>query len=503
LGAGIIIGAFWAYEVLGWGGYWGWDPVENSSLVPWLTILALFHGLLVQRRFGSLIKTNFLLAIVSYTLVIYATFLTRSGVLADFSVHSFQDLGINMYLILFIFSILLTGLLLFRKRFKKISGNSLDFTYINKGNIILIGICVLIGSGIFILLGTSMPLISKLFGSPSQVGISYYNKVNIPFGIVMGLLLGLAPFISWKNSGSSQIKSLIIPIVLSGLSAAAAVIAGMIDVFQIFFIFFAAFALWGVGLMFIGIIISGVFNRNQTVVLTRDVPASALGFQLLYQEMVPQPNGKDFVSIRVSDEKSNYTALPRLYYSSYNRSMMREPDVKNGILQDIYLAPLQKVENQSQSKPKNLSMKKGEKKMFGDYEIYFKGFDMSNFQENDGFRVSANLEIARGNIKCAVHPSLLIKGNEEKRKPVEIPIFAEYAETAPKVVLLALNANDKSIHLGFEGLTKNQPASGETTDKIAVEISKKPFMSILWLSTILLTLGTIISLHRTINISRT
>ncbi|MEJ2543480.1 MAG: cytochrome c biogenesis protein CcsA, partial [Calditrichaceae bacterium] len=88
LGAGIILGAFWAYETLGWGGYWGWDPVENSSLIPWLTVLALLHGLLVQNMKGSLKKTNYFLSTITFILVIYATFLTRSGVLSDFSVHS-------------------------------------------------------------------------------------------------------------------------------------------------------------------------------------------------------------------------------------------------------------------------------------------------------------------------------------------------------------------------------------------------------------------------------
>jgi cytochrome c-type biogenesis protein CcmF len=83
------MGGVWAYKVLGWGGYWGWDPVENGSLIPWLCNIGLLHGLLVQRATGSLRRTNFFLAVTSYALVLYASFLTRSGVLADFSVHSF------------------------------------------------------------------------------------------------------------------------------------------------------------------------------------------------------------------------------------------------------------------------------------------------------------------------------------------------------------------------------------------------------------------------------
>ncbi|MFB3126741.1 MAG: cytochrome c biogenesis protein CcsA, partial [Candidatus Acidiferrales bacterium] len=91
---GVILGGRWAYAVLGWGGYWGWDPVENGSFIPWLANTALLHGLLVQRVTGSLRRTNFFLATTSYVLVLYASFLTRSGVLADFSVHSFVNLGL-------------------------------------------------------------------------------------------------------------------------------------------------------------------------------------------------------------------------------------------------------------------------------------------------------------------------------------------------------------------------------------------------------------------------
>ena len=89
LGAGIFLGGYWAYAVLGWGGYWGWDPVENSSLVPWLVLIALVHGLVIQRRGGALVRTNLVLAMLSFVLVLYSTFLTRSGILSNFSVDSF------------------------------------------------------------------------------------------------------------------------------------------------------------------------------------------------------------------------------------------------------------------------------------------------------------------------------------------------------------------------------------------------------------------------------
>ncbi len=100
LGAGLMLGGYWAYGVLGWGGWWGWDPVENSSLVPWIVTIILVHTMLVQIVTGKLVRTNFVLAILAYLLVVYSTFLTRSGILANSSVHSFVDPGTFAYVLL-------------------------------------------------------------------------------------------------------------------------------------------------------------------------------------------------------------------------------------------------------------------------------------------------------------------------------------------------------------------------------------------------------------------
>ncbi|MCP4706596.1 MAG: cytochrome c biogenesis protein CcsA, partial [candidate division Zixibacteria bacterium] len=107
------MGGYWAYKTLGWGGYWAWDPVENTSFVPWIISIALMHGMLIERKMGAFRRSNILLTISIFLLVIYGTFLTRSGVLADFSVHSFVDLGTNAVLISFIISFVLISLGLF------------------------------------------------------------------------------------------------------------------------------------------------------------------------------------------------------------------------------------------------------------------------------------------------------------------------------------------------------------------------------------------------------
>jgi len=163
LGIGIFLGAYWAYTVLGWGGYWGWDPVENSSLIPWLVIVALMHGLLLQKRKKVLVKTNIFLALLSLILVFYSTFLTRSGVLSDFSVHSFGDLGSSGNLIFFIIFFIIISVFLFIKRIRDMISEPLGEKIFTVENIICFGILALCFYSLFILIGTSMPILSGIF----------------------------------------------------------------------------------------------------------------------------------------------------------------------------------------------------------------------------------------------------------------------------------------------------------------------------------------------------
>ncbi|MDH3251762.1 MAG: cytochrome c biogenesis protein CcsA, partial [Ignavibacteria bacterium] len=178
LGLGIMLGAYWAYGVLGWGGYWGWDPVENSSLVPWITSVALLHTLLAQRRKHKYLRTNFVLAILSFVLVVYSTFLTRSGVLGDSSVHSFTDPGRTVYLILFGFLAVCTivglGLLVMRRNdLRPVKGDS---GLLSRESALGLGTLALLLSAAVILFGTSLPIMT----ASTTVEPSFYDRTNLP-----------------------------------------------------------------------------------------------------------------------------------------------------------------------------------------------------------------------------------------------------------------------------------------------------------------------------------
>ena len=225
---GFIMGGVWAYKVLGWGGYWGWDPVENGSLIPWLCNAALLHGLLVQRVTGSLRRTNFFLAITSYVLVLYASFLTRSGVLADFSVHSFNNLGLSSFLLAFLGVAIVAGYGLLLARLRDIPkapealGSFSRESFMWLGQLVFMLMCALVT------VGMSAPLITRAFGPPSNVQTDYYNLVNAPLAIALGLLLGISPLLRWrKHDPAAFLKAALPATAFAALFAITAVVWGV------------------------------------------------------------------------------------------------------------------------------------------------------------------------------------------------------------------------------------------------------------------------------------
>ena len=202
LSAGIILGGYWAYNELGWGGYWAWDPVENSSLMPWLTLTAFIHSSMIQEKRGMLKKWNFLLATSTYILVILGTFITRSGVIS--SVHSFtaENLGPMFFTFLAIL-ILYTVLWFFKRKSYLDTPDKIDsFTSREGGflynNLILILMCFTI------MWGTLFPILSEAWdGNKIYVGASYFNQLNIPIGLVLLFLMGIGPLLSWNYTSQS------------------------------------------------------------------------------------------------------------------------------------------------------------------------------------------------------------------------------------------------------------------------------------------------------------
>jgi cytochrome c-type biogenesis protein CcmF len=521
LGAGIIIGAFWAYETLGWGGYWGWDPVENSSLIPWLTILALLHGILVQRRNQTLPKTNFFLAIISFVLVLYATFLTRSGVLEDFSVHSFQNLGFNNLLIVFMAGTLALGLGFFIGRFRDIPVEPMDMSSLNRENGLLASMIVFSASAFLTFLGTSSPIITGLLGDPSQVDTSFYNQVNMPVGALMAIFLGITPFLLWIEKDMKSLpRRLLLPAILAVVATIITSVAGDLSTGETLFLLAAYFALFansivlfhqwkiswrniagplshfGVGILLVSIIISGNYASEERIMLEQGKPVTVMDHHLTYQGLKPMADGKNILEIEVNSGGQSYLARPRIYRTK-NSEVMREPHVKSGFISDLYISPLELRPAAQSNHGSHLSLVKGETKKVEGLSVTFLNFDMKPHDDGSSFNVGAVLQVGDGDHTHTVMPVLTMGAGGKHSEPVEIPTHGKY-EPEISVTLNALDADKKSVDLHFQGLGGSPSASeSRTGEQLIIEFSRKPFMSILWLGSILLLVGSVIALtHR-------
>ena len=217
LGVGIMMGGYWAYVTLSFGGYWAWDPVENSSLVPWIVGIAGLHTMLIQKRSGHSQKASLFLAILAYMLVIYSTFLTRSGILGDTSVHAFVDLGMYNQLLVWILTLAILGFGLFAIRYKELPVPQQEPNLLSREFMTFAGAMILAAVAAVILVGTSAPILGLIFrDQPSTVPILFYNKWVLPLMIVAMFLAGMGQLFWWNKMTVENInKVLLKPIALS------------------------------------------------------------------------------------------------------------------------------------------------------------------------------------------------------------------------------------------------------------------------------------------------
>jgi cytochrome c-type biogenesis protein CcmF len=218
LSCGNLLGGRWAYEVLGWGGYWAWDPVENAAIMPWFTASAYLHSVMIQEKKNMLKVWNMVLVILTFALTIFGTFLTRSGIIS--SVHSFTQSGLGPYFMTFLVLVLIISLgLLFYRLPELRSDNELD-SLLSREAAFLLNNWVFVGLAFATFWGTIFPVLSEwVRGVKITVGPPFFNKVNGPLGVLLLLLTGIGPIIAWRRASIKSLRrNFTIPL-LSGVSA--------------------------------------------------------------------------------------------------------------------------------------------------------------------------------------------------------------------------------------------------------------------------------------------
>jgi cytochrome c-type biogenesis protein CcmF len=239
LGIGTMMGAYWAYETLNFGGYWNWDPVENAVYIPWLVLVAAIHTMVIFKRNKAALHTTFILTITSFLLVLYATFLTRSGILGNASVHSFTDLGLSGQLFTYMAAFVVLAAALLVWRWKYIPATDKELTTYNSEFWVFIGAVVLCLGAFQVFVTTSIPVYNSFMGFigfktnlalPADQ-IAHYTKFQLWLGVGIALLSGFAQLIWWQKNDKARISNaLAVPVVLTLLFASLVLVLGKMNI---------------------------------------------------------------------------------------------------------------------------------------------------------------------------------------------------------------------------------------------------------------------------------
>lgn len=308
LSAGIILGGWWSYMELGWGGYWAWDPVENASLIPWFAGSAFLHTAVLQERRGLLKQTNVFLIALTLMTSFFATYLVRSGVVD--SLHAFSDKGVGRPLLIFIIALTVVSAYVAYFAFKPKSDRNLGSIFSREG-FLVVTMWILLTLGLVILMGTMWPVFSQ-FWTEKPMGLEpgFYNRVCLPFFVILGLMLMLCPWLGWKDGFRKNWAALVlggvfiasgavigllgytIPMALVGASAAVTCLAGFIMLFATdkgtrkrLSAWGAYGAHFGLALMILGVAFSGPYKFEKEVQMTPGDTVDVNGYELKYVDM--------------------------------------------------------------------------------------------------------------------------------------------------------------------------------------------------------------------------
>ncbi|MCH7972959.1 MAG: cytochrome c biogenesis protein CcsA [Bacteroidetes bacterium] len=526
LGLAIMLGGYWAYEMLGWGGYWAWDPVENSSLIPWLISVAAIHTMLVQRKsqlkggVGRFLKSNLILCILIYILVLYSTFLTRSGVLGDASVHSFVDPGtiVYLFLLIFIISFLVLGFGAIAFRWKALSKFDVqDENLLSRELALFTAAVVMSASALIVLVGTSAPI----FGQ--SIETTFYVQMHVPIAIIIGLLNGLSLLIKWKKSNWNEVvkKGMFSLLASLFLTILIIVLGGVNDLMLIILSFSSAFLLFvnleiaikivrgnkkmigayvshiGMALFILGVIGSAGYSIKQDADLIKGIPTDVLGYKMLFTGFKPIDNNTKYafhIDINKGDEF--YTAEPVMYISDYTNSIMRVPSIIVGATRDIYISPVGFDDNHvEKAVGQKVSIEKGKSIDFNGVKFTFNEFNFPAEIKNammagKDFKIGVRLTAEKDNMNKSFELFLENKNGDRTFTSVDLKDFNLIVKLEN---LVATGKIDLSISDLDEKDTNVVKAPVQI---LSIEASIKPFINLVWIGVVVMFIGFFVSATR-------
>ena len=557
LGTGIMMGAAWAYESLTFGGFWAWDPVENASLVPWLIMVAGLHTLVIYNSTGHSLRATYFFFLTSFILILYSTYLTRSGDLQDTSVHAFVTAGINWQLRIFVLAFLVPAFVFYIARYKQIPYIAKEESSYSREFWMFIGSLVLFLSALFILLFTSLPVINKIFKTGFTVGEDvefFYNRIQIFVAILLGTLTAITQYLKYRNTDKRAFFKKILPPTMIALAVSAAItIWGGVnyDTYGIGFlvaihlaIFAAVFAvianvgyIWsglngklkaagpsvahvGFGLMMVAILIASakkeVLSVNfinplnfgpdakekgvENLTLYQGIKTDMGKYWATYRRDTTNDNGKMtyyHIDMEKKNGKEKFVLYPNLIKNTKGQEgFSNNPDAKHYWNKDIFTYIT--YSSAMQEDKTDTSEFKSKLMNIGDTMFYSTGYlvldtvkvnpknSKYSFTSSDT-AIMAELEVKSSDGRSyTAMPVFQLRGRQ--------PVYFNDTIHSQGIAVRLSRITGKQLEISVKESTQLAPF-------VALKVLQFPFINLLWIGTILMIIGFVMSMIRRIKLN--
>ena len=558
LGTGIIMGSFWAYEALNFGGFWAWDPVENASIIPWLTLIGGLHVIIAYKNTGHAYFTAIALVLVSFLLVLYASFLTRSGILGETSVHAFTDLGMFGQLITYNVVFLFLAIIFIVIRWKELPITHKDEETYSREFWMFIGALVLTVSCIHIIFATSVPVFNKTFGTnyaPIKDAVKFYNQWQAPFAVLVTLISGFSQFLKYKRTDprkfySSLISSLVFSLALTGAFVwITGVYANLMYILLTFSCLFAvlsnarilsnafigkgsklvgsAVAHIGFAILLLGALVSAATSNTISINETNYIPvkdfekASKPGENIMLYKNEPKKMGKYTVTYT-----SDTTIAPNTYYTlnfkiidaagnvkenfdvspsiqeNDKMGLIASPDTKHYLTTDIYThitsaATKQEEHAAHEGHTEEENYKAPRIVMLGVGDTIHTSSGVLTVKSINKQPVVKDLPIAPGDLAVGLPLEINVSGKIYKTEPLFLVKGNNTFDFARKIDELGLRFRFTKIvpeQEKFELQVFEKPQQAK--DWLVFKSIEFPFINLYWIGTIVMVVGFVISIFR-------
>ena len=551
LGTGILMGGAWAYEALSFGGFWAWDPVENSSLVPWITLVGAAHVMVIQKNRGQSLIMTIVLTSASFILILYSTFLTRSGILGDSSVHAFTDLGMSGQLLVYLLAFVLLTIVLLIVNWKDIPKSKDEDSLYSREFWMFIGALVLVISSFQITFTTSIPVWNKLLGTnlaPPLDPIAHYNSFQIPLAIMLSILIAVTQYFKYSKTDPKQFsRALVLPLLVSFvLTAVIGYLMHYTNVMYIVMLFTTLFLIianlnyWlrvlkgklkvagasvahiGFGMILLGAFLStsktqvismntsgtdveslgkeGDFSNRDNILMMKGDTLRMADYFVTYvgkrKEGVNVFYQVDYLTKAETGYQLAFSLYPRVQ-TNPRMGNVAEPDTKHFMHKDIYsfvtYAEVEVEEKPTDEEYKNTSTEQlapGDTLFAGTALVVFNGFERS-------------LDTAKYNLEAtdiAVAANLTaidISGKRYDVNPVyvirdrmAIPIAGELEELGLRFIVTKVLPEEGKVEIAVYEKPDNY------REFIVMKAMIFPWINILWAGCVVMIIGTIMAIRR-------